>query len=69
MADEISMNGAASCLVPAATETKFSMLHSITLLPFWEFLVTARRKNNQAHGIVFPTIALTVNLPPDVRID
>ena len=34
-ADENSMDGTAFRLVPATTETKFSMLHLSTFLPFW----------------------------------
>ena len=34
LAVEISMDGTAFCLVTATVETKFSMLHSISFLPF-----------------------------------
>ena len=39
------------------------------ILIIWEFLLSATNKNDQVHCIVFPTIALTENLPPDVPRD
>ena len=39
------------------------------LLRIWEFLLTATKKNHQAHCTVFPTIALTANLSPNRPID
>ena len=70
LAGENAMDGTAFCLVTASTETKFSMLHSIGFLPFdYLGLLTATSENNLDHGIVLPTTALTVNLPPNVPID
>ena len=65
------MDGADFFLVTATTETKFSFLHSIIsyLLIIWEFLLTATNKNNLDHCRLFPTIALTENLPPNVSMD
>ena len=40
--------------------------HFLTSLKIWEFLQTATKNDNQVHCIVFPTIALTDNLAPNV---
>ena len=66
LAGEDPMDGATFCLVKAITGTKFSMLQSFTFLFFDNLGVSpyGHDKYNQVHCIVFPTIALMLDLPP-----